>query len=58
METKKSRRTILNLLAIGIGLFAGKTIANGFSALSHSRDKGSFPTVRIHPNAVSRNSKG
>lgn len=57
MDTKQGRRNLLNVLAIGIGFFAGKTITKAFDTFSSSKSKNVSPSVRIHPNAVSRNSK-
>ncbi len=58
MDTKQRRRNLLSVLAIGIGFFAGKTIAKTFNVFSNSKSTNVFPSVRIHPNAVSRNTKG
>jgi hypothetical protein len=58
MDTKQGRRNLLSMLAIGIGFFAGKTIAKAFDAFSNSKSKNVSTSVRIHPNAVSRNTKG
>lgn len=58
MDTKKGRRNLLNMLAIGIAFFAGKTVTKALDIFAPNKNKNISPSVRIHPSAVSRNSKG
>lgn len=58
MDTKQGRRNLLSILVVGIGFFAGKTITKVFNTFSGNKSRSISTSVRIHPNAVSRNSKG